>query len=78
MTPRWQTLTERWPISASQIGCSRERTQSKKFPMWLSLTYSRVALAGSGVVSNSGSLASILPRVTKIQPPSPSNLTPCC
>ena len=38
MTPRWQTLTERWPISGSQIGGLRERTQSKKLPMWLLLT----------------------------------------
>ena len=28
MTPRWQTDTDRWPISGSQIGCFRERTQS--------------------------------------------------
>jgi hypothetical protein len=78
MMPKWHTLTERWPISASQIGCPRDRAQSKKFRMWFSLTYSRFALAGRGVVSNSGSLASIRPRVTKIQPSVPSNFTPCC
>ena len=38
MLPIWQTLTERWPISASQVGTSRERTQSKKLRMWFSLT----------------------------------------
>src|SRR6266566_3252218 len=37
MTPRWQRATERCPISASQIGGFRERMQSKKFPMGLSL-----------------------------------------
>ena len=33
--------------------------------------------AGSGVVNSSGALASILPRVTKIHPSLPWNVTPC-
>jgi hypothetical protein len=37
-----------------------------------------MASAANGVVSNSGLLASIEPRVTQIQPSAPSNFTPCC
>ena len=34
MLPKWQTVTERQAISASQIGRRRVRTQSRKLPLW--------------------------------------------
>jgi hypothetical protein len=48
MLPRWHKVATLCPASTGMIGSLPEATHPKKFSMWLSLSYTRTASAGSG------------------------------